>query len=270
MISGAGIHVAKPGPARRNRSRAYQRAYQGLLAEAGLHRMLAQGFSYPDQSTIEFVRTTALDLISATARGELPRLLQAPLRALLRAWRRAGEGELREEHSRLFLGNGLVPLREGGYGGGSRFAGQPVDIADISGFYLAFGFDVTEGSPVPPDHLGAELEFLSLLLLKKAQRLRKGSVLEVRTVDRARRLFLNDHLGRWADALAKALRDASSAPPYATLGELLRATIALECRELHIKPLAAGRSVLEDQVLADTFVCPLAELERPARAGGPR
>ena len=34
------------------------------------------------------------------------------------------------EHSRLFLGAGLVPLTEGGFGDGMRFAGQPVDIAD--------------------------------------------------------------------------------------------------------------------------------------------
>jgi TorA maturation chaperone TorD len=242
--------------------------YRQQLAAAGLHRMLALAISYPDPATIEAVRATALDLVGAETDGRLPSALHAPLRAFLRAWRMTSAADLYEEHSRLFLGGGLVPLREGGYGGGSRFAGQPVDIADINGFYLAFGFELADLSPVPPDHLGAQLEFLSLLLLKAAHAVRKGSLREVRTIERARRHFLNDHLGRWTGALAEALRDASAPAPYAALGELLRATITHQCRELRIRPLATGRGATRDDMDADRFECPLAAAAQDKSHGG--
>jgi TorA maturation chaperone TorD len=174
--------------------------------------------------------------------------------------------DLSGEYSRLFLGAGLVPLREGGYGGGSRFAGQPIDIADINGFYLAFGFDLTDQAPVPSDHIGAELEFVSLLLLKKALAVKRGAQREASMIDRAMRLFFDDHLGRWPVALDMALKEAKAAAPYATMAELLRKAVAAGCAYLHIRPqvgpLAAGRSPIRDQMVEDTLVCPLAVVEQ--------
>ena len=80
----------------------------------------------------------------------LPAHLARMLNETEQAWRGVTIAPLSIEHSRLFLGAGLVPLREGGFGDGMRFAGQPVDIADVSGFYLAFGFALPDYRLVLP------------------------------------------------------------------------------------------------------------------------
>lgn len=250
------LHLRRGTPAEQRARKLNER--EALLAAAALYRMIAQAFSNPQAGSLKAVRCTALDLIDATLRGLLPSALLPTLRALLRAWRTVSTEELTAEYSRLFLGSGLVPLREGGYGGGSRFAGQPVDIADLNGFYLAFGFAPPPTAPNPPDHLGTELEYLSLLHLKKAFALQRSRVSQDKIVERAMAHFLEDHLGRWTAALDMALREAKAAATYSRMAELLRKAVGAECASLRIRPRATARNPVRDPLAEDTFVCPFA------------
>jgi DMSO reductase family type II enzyme chaperone len=248
-------------PKRRN-----QREREQLLAEAALFRLIAQAFSYPEPELVCSVRCNALELAAAAMRGELAPALAPALRALGRAWRAAPAQGLAIEYSRLFLGAGLVPLREGGYGGGLRFAGQPVDIADLNGFYLAFGFALSESAPTPPDHLGAEIEFVSLLHLKKAHALERRRARDASTVDHALGRFLEDHLGRWVPSLEAALREAEASAPYAILAEVMKKAVTAECTRLGVKPHLARRGTADDPIGGDALVCPLAMAERAAES----
>jgi len=230
---------------------------QEPLAAASLYRLVALGFAYPDRMQIDAMGAAIVGVLGAAgAIGSPP--FAPTLRALLRAWRMITPQSLAAEYSRLFLGAGLVPLREGGYGDGLRFAGQPFDIADLNGFYLAFGFELAQAAPSPPDHLGTEIEFVSLLHLKKAVALRKGQLRNVAIVDQAMARFLEDHPGRWTAALEAALREANAAAPYALLATLLRKAIAADCARLGVKPRPARRGTARDPLEGDRFVCPLA------------
>jgi TorA maturation chaperone TorD len=162
------------------------------------------------------------------------------------------------EHSRLFLGAGMVPLREGGYGDGLRFAGQPFDIADLNGFYRAFGFELSTSTPNPPDHLGTQVEFLSLLHLKRALALGRRRLRDVQTVDHAMARFLEEHLGRWIGSFCAALREAGACLPYALLADLVADVVSAECGRLGIRPRTAGRGTAADPMEGDALVCPLA------------
>ena len=228
------------------------------LATASLYRLIALGFAYPDRIQIKAMGGTLLDALGAASDGTVSPAFAPGLRTLLRSWRTKPAGWLAEEYSRLFLGAGLVPLREGGYGGGLRFAGQPFDIADVNGFYLAFGFELAETAPHPPDHLGTEIEFVSLLHLKKAVALRKGQFRSIKIVDHAMARFIEDHLGRWTAAFEAALQEANAAAPYALLATLLRKAIAADCTRLGVKPRPARRGTARDPLEGDRFVCPLA------------
>lgn len=228
------------------------------LVAAALYRLVAQGFTHPNRALIGAMGDGIRDVLG-TLNGKAASSGFAPnLRALARAWRVMPARSLAEEYSRLFLGAGLVPLREGGYGDGLRFAGQPFDIADLNGFYAAFGFELAQDAPSPPDHLGTETEFVSLLHLKKAVALQKGQLRSARIVDHAMARFLEDHLGRWTAAFASALQEANAAAPFALLATLLRKAVAAECARLGVRPRTARIGTARDSLEGDRFVCPLA------------
>jgi TorA maturation chaperone TorD len=228
------------------------------LATATVCRLIADGFSEPDTLLIDAVRTTARDLVQGAGPRPVAPAYAPTLRAVLRAWRAVSAECLGAEYSRLFLGAGLVPLREGGYGDGLRFAGQPIDIADLNGFYRAFGFEVSASAPNPPDHLGTEVEFLSLLHIKRAMALDRGRRREVRIVDHAMARFLEDHLARWVGAFGLALREAGAGATYVLLAELAGKVVSAECARLGVRPRAAGRGTAIDPMESDELICPLA------------
>lgn len=238
------------------------------FAMATLYRLVAWGFAYPDRAQRKQV-DAMLDEIRETARvAALPPRLASPLRAFSRAWRITPCHALGAEYSRLFLATARVPLREGGFGDGLRFAGQPFDIADLNGFYAAFGFGLTEEAPSPPDYLGTETEFMSLLHLKKAVTLGRHERERAAIVDRAMARFLTEHLGRWVDSLGDALKDAGAVAPYARLGELLRDAVVADCARLKARPKRARCGIAPDPLAKERLQCPFAGREPEGSGAG--
>jgi len=79
-----------------------------------------------------------------------------------------------------------------------------VVLADIVGFYKAFGLRPNEGIPV--DHFSVEAEFMSHLLLREAYALANNNDEMKEIVVDAERKFLRDHLSRMM-YYVKALRE---------------------------------------------------------------
>lgn len=228
------------------------------LALADLFRMLALAYSFPDSDSIDSTRrqigASNVALSQFRPHARLRKLLQRAARE----WRSVALDELRAEYSRLFLGSSLVPLREGGFGDGMRFAGQPVDLADLNGFYLAFGFGPPPTAASPPDHLGVELEFVSLLYLKISYALQRRQNEQVRITRAALAGFLKDHLGRWVGGFEAALAEVGGAPAYLGLAGILSRAVAAECGRLGVEPTPSDRGTISDPVGLDALVCPLA------------
>jgi TorA maturation chaperone TorD len=182
--------------------------------------------------------------------------LARTLKEVEQAWRGLTVEPPSVEYSRLFFGSGLVPLRECGFADGMRFAGQPVDVADVSGFYLAFGFALPDSSASPPDHLGVELEFVSLLHLKIAFALQRGQSEKLRITRSAMAAFLKDHLGRWSKPFTAALAQAAAAPAYRTMGRLMARTVEADCASFCVRPVEARAGTGRDPVAGEEMVCP--------------
>ena len=233
-------------------------ARRDTLASAALYRMLALAFSNPEPELIRSVVSSCAALRIALKQGTLPVRLVHSIKEADREWRHVGAAGLEAEYSRLFLGAGLVPLREGGYGDGMRFAGQPADLADVSGFYLAFGFALPESAASPPDFLGAELEFMSLLNLKLALAFQRRRHDHARITRNAMARFLEDHLGRWAEPFATALADADATPAYRTMGRLLARAVETDCLSLKVRPSKARAGSGKDPIGGEELVCPFA------------
>lgn len=111
------------------------------------------------------------------------------------------------------------------------------DLADLSGFYRAFGLELDpERAHEPHDHVAVELEFYTVLLLKQAHLERLGDQEGCDVVRAARQKFLSTHLAPLALGLAgrPAVRDSALyGPLFAWCGEVL----AAECERLGVRPV---------------------------------
>lgn len=111
-------------------------------------------------------------------------------------------------------------------------------MADVAGFYNAFGLNVSRTRPDRPDHISLELEFMSLLVTKHrlAGRGRRRHAKGRREVSRqAQWCFLRDHLVWWVPSYATGLRRKAGTGPYAALARILAAFMPLERSRFNIK-----------------------------------
>ena len=130
---------------------------------------------------------------------------------------------------------------------------QSQEMADISGFYRAFGFQVGGEQRERPDYLGTELEFLYVLSLKEAYAAEQGIEEHVEVCVEARRLFLRDHLGRWiglfAQSIAHGAGPGSEDNPYLWLSRLAAAVVQNDAHSLGLS--------LEDRRLDEVQPTPI-------------
>jgi TorA maturation chaperone TorD len=229
-----------------------------LQVQAMLERVyrcgtLAGLFAYPDQEQGEMLYSALATLMTRcdTEENEARRALAA----FVAAWDESDGGALRAEYARLFLGRTPCPLHSTAYGSAGVLSGPAAELADISGFYQAFGIDVREDAPERPDHLSVELEFYATLLAKEAYACFNGwSEREAVTRDAARD-FLNDHLGRWRGVLTERLERHDAATPFPEAARWLDRFLKQECHIRGVAPQPYGGTV-EDHMQADCLICP--------------
>jgi len=155
-----------------------------------------------------------------------------PLLAALR--RQGGIEDVASAYIELFdRGGERASLYESEYGR-MRGMGKGNTLADIGGFYQAFGLTLDqEGIHELPDHIAVELEFYGLLLLKQ-EHLKDDE--EGRfVVEDARRKFLTAHLGRFSRAIAER-EDVRADPVYGPVFTWCWQLVARECSDLGVDP----------------------------------
>ena len=111
---------------------------------------------------------------------------------------------------------------------------QSQEMADLAGFYRAFGFDVGGAVRERHDHLAVELEFMYVLALKESYAASQSNsdYFEI-SVD-AQRKFLSDHLGKWTELFAKSLAHFAETGPYVALAHFADEWIKADARRLGI------------------------------------
>ncbi len=128
-------------------------------------------------------------------------------------------------------GEARAPLYETEYGH-MRGLAKGRDLADLSGFYQAFGFTLADDGPREMlDHIGVELEFYAALLVKQDHLTELGDHEGSEIVEDARKKFLSAHLGPFARALTGR---PLSAAPYALVLGWVRELGDAECERLAV------------------------------------
>lgn len=196
-----------------------------------IYRLLTLAFAYPDPAA----DAAFWELVSAfvTDPNSSPGLV-SHLRRLQRA--RADRHHRQRTHTELFDGDPAVSPYESHYW---PSFGHTRQIADVAGFYRAFGFRLADHPRELPDFLATELEFMSLLCLKEALAGDEEDAERLEIIRAAQRAFLEAHLGRWAAVFSTRLRAAAcgeAAAFYRVLADLLEEVVTAECRALAVLP----------------------------------
>ena len=198
------------------------------LSRAIIYRLLSLACSYPTPATCAALRGLVDTVLVA---GEVigPQVARDVARfcALIREH---DDAALERAHTRVFTmtTSPTCPANETSYTAKHLFQVSE-QMADVAGFYRAFGVDAQGGRP---DSLAMELEFAYLLALKEAYAIEHHGPTKVALCRKAERAFLHDHLGRWGGAVAARMIAHDPDGMIGATGELLDAFLAREQRHL--------------------------------------
>ena len=220
-------------------------AMDDALARAVVYRTLSLGFQAPILERLSEIGASDGSPIVSSALRHLERSAGRTdlgrIATRLAAASRHETETLDATFTRLFghTARGLICACETEYGPDNAFH-QPQQLADISGYYLAFGLRPTAASEVRVDHIACELEFMDFLNRKQAWLLAEDDdasedreTLEV--TGRAERTFLRDHLARFGRAFATHVVAEDPDGYFGALGDTLLALLGAECARLGVQ-----------------------------------
>jgi TorA maturation chaperone TorD len=172
--------------------------------------------------------------------GERPPRKLDPLAVLERL--PASTEALNEAYERTFglLVSGPCPPHETDYIDSKHAFQRSNALADVNGFYRAFGLTTSQLRPERPDHAALELEFHAFLLgheRRAAGELATEAQRERLQVCReAQRRFLSEHLAWWTPAFARLLERETAGGFYEPVARFLAALIPAERAWLDVPP----------------------------------
>ncbi|MBM3221655.1 MAG: hypothetical protein FJZ38_23775 [Candidatus Rokubacteria bacterium] len=219
---------------------------------AAMYRLCSVALAYPEPG-----RLTEVARFGAGAVAGADMALRPLIEAVIDRARWTDEASAASEYVRLFDGAAPCAPYEGAYGP-PQMAGKVALLADLAGFYAAFGLEVADGQPDVHDHIATELEFLSALAIKEAWALAEHHHEHAELTRDATVLFLGDHLARWAPAFADALAGATDLDYYRAVARLIRAWVEADSTGcgVSVATLAAATPRADAD---DGFTCPMAE-----------
>lgn len=238
------------------------------LERAATARLLSIGLSQPDATTLGELR----ELAGALADGAPPDDPINELVATLGA--QPDANELAGAFEELFGGRVACSPYEAGYEP-DPFRGMR-QMADVAGFYRAFGA-VPEGPAAErPDHVACELEFLAFLAARRLEFDEAGRADDADFLAGIEDSFLRTHLSRFMGPLCAAMEAATELPTYRALAQIGTRFITGEIVARGLDPPRVRRpgpsGVEGDEVTCGgANGCPLTDLiGRPERANGGR
>jgi len=229
------------------------------LARQALHRFAALTFLDPRASAWERLRglanstllTDAAALVRREARaanielarGELVPDRLDPSHVLKRL--PAMAHALNDEYEAAFglLVSGSCPPYETEYVSSKLVFQRSNGLADIAGYYRAFGLEPSAELPERHDHIVLELEFMAYVAGLEAAAVGKQSALwreRAEICTSAQRRFLAEHLAWWVPAFAHLLARQGRGGFYAAAADFLAALIPAERALLGVPLPAVG------------------------------
>ncbi len=193
-----------------------------------VYELLAHAFGEPEREFFEFLKDGEFSLHIIDALTFHPCLKEGVI-TLVREIKKETQGleieDLRENYE-LIASREKNLLYEGNY---HHLFNAFEEMADIAGFYRAFGANFSGDRP---DHICFELEFMRLLCLLESKALLQNEHERAEICISSQKKFLSEHLGRWTEDLMKK---TVGIPFYGRLCEILERWIEMELELLSVK-----------------------------------
>ncbi|UJS16114.1 MAG: molecular chaperone TorD family protein [Candidatus Jettenia sp.] len=141
------------------------------------------------------------------------------------------------------------PLYETQYGSAHIYQ-QTHELADIQGFYNAFGLETSDVEKERGDHVGVELEFMHFLLYKQAYAQENDGEEKVQICVDAQKKFLKEHIGKWVPLFAILFGRKAEEGFYHALAALTKEFMRLEMKLMDVKTEMFKESDLNQEMVA--------------------
>ncbi len=227
------------------------------VARACIYQLLSQALTYPDDDVVAAMVETDLPQ-AREATAFLPVDLNPELAAFGDQMADISLSELKSLHGHIFshVVSADCPPCEAFYTAKEIFQ-ETSELADIAGFFKAFGLALAESERV--DHISVELEFMHFLTYKEAYAQTHHDPDKARFCRQTQRKFLRDHLGRWGTHFARLLDQKADGGYYSCLASLLEKFISSEVAFLRVNPEVALASQEWRATDSDESSCPIGE-----------
>ncbi|RKZ47961.1 MAG: hypothetical protein DRR16_09660 [Candidatus Parabeggiatoa sp. nov. 3] len=225
-----------------------------LLAQADLLLLIAQILAHPSTDIQSLLEQEVTDIQELLQHSGLPE--RENLATVFQDIRQQAQTLNLDiwvaEYNRLFEGNVACPINESGFIRRDKGA----ILADIAGFYTAFGFELSNEASEKADHLIGELEFIAMLLVLLAQ----VSDQEIkRTIHDALGAFSFDHLGEWLPTFCERLPVITTLPIYQQIAALLHQTWTGILAVNHLPIPENAIENLPEEEVGTPYECDMAE-----------
>jgi DMSO reductase family type II enzyme chaperone len=238
------------------------------LARSALYQLLSAAFLYPENGTLTGMREGVYRAMPLASKLEWRRV-EGTLQRLGRHLQATDEEQILHDYLDVFghTTSPDCPPYEGEYGQAHIFQKSHV-LADLQGFYKAFGVEISPVFKDRPDHLSVELEFMHLLALKEAYALlHQHDDDKVEVCQRAQESFLAMHLAPWAISFALMVaKKAGKRNVYYTWAHLLELHLTAECEEFQAPAATGALQVSQDP--EEDLACEAEEQESIAMQQG--
>jgi DMSO reductase family type II enzyme chaperone len=243
----------------RARRRKHRRSRERALARSRVFGLLARALRYPDEDLFAALHSGrwAAELAAAARESGL-RAGHHFFRELSRAADALPDAlaALQCQHNALYSSGSVCPQQESDFVACHAF--QKTDVmADVAGFYRAFGLRVSQAQRELPDVLGSELEFLHVVAHKEARAIAEGHREATDICRSAYRKFLAEHLAVWVGAYRARMESSPAGRFYVALARLTECFVTAQRigpKSSPLTPPAAPpeRFVIEGPTLSQT------------------
>lgn len=210
-----------------------------ILARSQMYKLLSTSLSYPTRDIKNEINdVTFFKKLLEISEGLPEHDLKTPINDLKKTFDKYGNSLLKKieaEYIALFENedNDHSKIYELSYVKRPLFL-KTGELADIAGFYRAFGLEVSENNRLRVDHISTELEFMHLLTFKESFAIQNGNSDDSKICRDAQKKFLTDHLGGWTSSFREKVNSDGNSPFYSTLSFLLAKFVAGEKMKLNI------------------------------------